>query len=96
MTPFVTKLSEGQRVFEGQNLALQCQAKGFPPSVLTWTKPSGEETAGEEAGQESTLIIKAVTQDENGTYSCAAENSAGRAEKETHVLVMGKCCLNRY
>nr|XP_046259562.1 myosin light chain kinase, smooth muscle isoform X2 [Scatophagus argus] len=93
MPEFVEKLSD-VTVLDGQRLRLQCcLAASDPASVtITWTldgkiiKPSKFIILANEGGLCSLTIDKALPEDE-GSYRCRAENSAGKAECSCMVLV---------
>ena len=70
----------------GRRLVLKCRdGSGRPPSSITWTLPSGQElNAGQSIRQppvlvtdDGSLAITSASSDNDGSYTCRAENVAG-------------------
>ncbi|XP_011908633.1 PREDICTED: roundabout homolog 3 isoform X7 [Cercocebus atys] len=58
-----------------------CEVKGDPPPRLHWRKEDGELPTGRyEIRSDHSLWIGPVSAEDEGTYTCVAENSVGRAE----------------
>nr|XP_003923602.1 roundabout homolog 3 isoform X1 [Saimiri boliviensis boliviensis] len=58
-----------------------CEVKGDPPPRLSWRKEDGELPTGRyEIRSDHSLWIGHVSAEDEGTYTCVAENSVGRAE----------------
>uniref|UniRef100_A0A8C9UKC7 Roundabout homolog 3 n=1 Tax=Spermophilus dauricus TaxID=99837 RepID=A0A8C9UKC7_SPEDA len=59
-----------------------CEAQGDPPPHLHWRKEDGELPTGSryEIRSDHSLWIGRVSAEDEGTYTCVAENSVGRVE----------------
>ncbi|KAM5224790.1 roundabout homolog 3 isoform 2-T2 [Hipposideros larvatus] len=58
-----------------------CEVQGDPLPHLHWRKEDGELPTGRyEIGSDHSLRIGRVSAEDEGTYTCVAENSVGRAE----------------
>ncbi|XP_006892906.1 PREDICTED: roundabout homolog 3 [Elephantulus edwardii] len=58
-----------------------CEVQGDPPPNLRWHKEDGELPPGRyEIRSDHSLWIERVSAEDEGTYTCVAENSVGRAE----------------
>nr|XP_040141402.1 roundabout homolog 3 isoform X8 [Ictidomys tridecemlineatus] len=58
-----------------------CEAQGDPPPHLHWRKEDGELSTGRyEIRSDHSLWIGRVSAEDEGTYTCVAENSVGRVE----------------
>ncbi|KAK1328509.1 hypothetical protein QTO34_012082 [Cnephaeus nilssonii] len=58
-----------------------CEVQGDPPPRLHWRKEDGELPTGRyEIRSDHSLWIGRVSAEDEGTYTCVAENSVGRAE----------------
>ncbi|XP_059711912.1 immunoglobulin superfamily member 10 isoform X1 [Haemorhous mexicanus] len=68
----------------GSSAALPCRAEGSPPPRISWLLANGTELGPGSAGggrarvePDGTLLIRAVTVYDRGTYTCLARNAAG-------------------
>eukprot|EP00057_Strongylocentrotus_purpuratus_P018452 XP_011672926.1 PREDICTED: neuronal cell adhesion molecule-like [Strongylocentrotus purpuratus] len=73
-----------------QSFKLKCIAFGYPTPVITWKRgeeqlQSGGRVSIEESGQ--ALVISAVENSDEGTYTCVASNTGGDDEFSTVVTV---------
>ncbi|XP_022369047.1 roundabout homolog 3 [Enhydra lutris kenyoni] len=65
-----------------------CEVQGDPPPRLRWLKEDGELPTGRyEIRSDHSLRIGRVSADDEGTYTCVAENSVGRAEASGSLTV---------
>ncbi|KAK3600270.1 hypothetical protein CHS0354_039085 [Potamilus streckersoni] len=67
--PSVKSLISPIEVLEGNSLEVVCQSDGIPSPQLTWS-PQGEDKLNQ-----SRLYFHSVTRNQNGTYTCAANNT---------------------
>ncbi|XP_059335602.1 immunoglobulin superfamily member 10 [Ammospiza nelsoni] len=70
----------------GGSAALPCRARGSPPPRISWLLPDGSELRPGAAGRgraavrpDGTLLLRALTVFDRGTYTCRARNAAGSA-----------------
>uniref|UniRef100_A0A8C4KYI3 Ig-like domain-containing protein n=1 Tax=Equus asinus asinus TaxID=83772 RepID=A0A8C4KYI3_EQUAS len=69
-----------------------CEVQGDPPPRLRWRKEDGELPIGSryEIRSDHSLWIGHVNAEDEGTYTCVAENSVGRAEASGSLTVHGE------
>ncbi|TSK62570.1 Myosin light chain kinase, smooth muscle [Bagarius yarrelli] len=90
--PVFTQPLSDLTVLDGEPLRLECMVTSDPQAVITWTldgkvvKPSKFIILSNKGGKCSLSIDKALPEDE-GRYTCKAENAAGKAECSCTVLV---------
>uniref|UniRef100_A0A182R9K5 Ig-like domain-containing protein n=1 Tax=Anopheles funestus TaxID=62324 RepID=A0A182R9K5_ANOFN len=102
--PVVTPETSYREIAEGRNISLDCRIAAIPEPTVAWLfqgqvllndsllSPSlhlyyyVDELDG---AKHSELFIYNINADDNGTYSCVAENSAGRVQTNytLHVIV---------
>ncbi|XP_078378982.1 uncharacterized protein LOC144662115 [Oculina patagonica] len=86
--PFLRKPPSGMTVNEGQTAVLTCSADGHPPSRITWSKVSSSLPIGRHVVDSSgALIVKNVKPEDDGVYSCRAENFLGSASASATLTV---------
>ncbi|XP_030829405.1 protein sidekick-1 isoform X9 [Strongylocentrotus purpuratus] len=84
----ITKPAASEIAIRTQSLKLNCIAYGYPTPVITWKR--GEEqlqSGGRVSIHEHELVISAVENSDEGTYTCVASNSGGDDEFSTVVTV---------
>ena len=81
-----------QTISWGETVHYQCNVSaGVPSPVLTWTRTDLKPlTSNTEVLPGGVLRINKATGEEEGEYSCRAENSAGIAEEKLKVIVITK------
>ncbi|XP_022238881.1 Down syndrome cell adhesion molecule homolog [Limulus polyphemus] len=88
-----------ERVRHGETAYLRCNAHGDNPIILTWLKDkvilSKIDNARfqiydrtREQGTQSEIRIHAVDRNDNGLYTCQAENSSGKDKRNIKLLVL--------
>ena len=88
--PFITKPPSSVTVIEKQNVTLPCRAAGCPQPVITWYKNGQLKEDEKRKFKKSNLVIKGITFEDRGIYTCTAENLLGRVELMVNVTVKGK------
>ncbi|XP_033222241.1 lachesin [Belonocnema kinseyi] len=69
-------------VSEGQTIALECYAGGFPPPRVSWRRENNAILpTGGSIYRGNTLKIASIKKDDRGTYYCVAENGVGRGAR---------------
>lgn len=80
------------RVFHGQTVALQCNAKGEPLPAITWMSPKNRWISPAvdkyQLLSDGTLIIQKVQRFDGGNYTCLVKNGAGQDLKVTRLEVL--------
>ncbi|KAI4880663.1 hypothetical protein NFI96_013451 [Prochilodus magdalenae] len=90
--PVFTQTLSDITVLDGERLRLECTVTSDPPAVITWSldgkvvKPSKFIVLSQEGDKCSLTIDKALPEDE-GRYTCKAENPGGKAECSCMVQV---------
>ena len=79
-----------QTISWGETVLFQCLAvAGVPSPVLTWTRTDLRPlTSNTEVLPGGVLRISKATGEEEGEYSCRAENSAGSKEERLKLIVI--------
>ena len=86
--PVAVKEINGTTATENDNVAVYCDASGFPTPSVTWTPLSvGEAAVG------NWLNITSITKAQAGQYRCHANNTCGNAFTETSIDVQCKNTL---
>lgn len=91
--PHVSKLPERLEAVEGQTFSVKCNATGKPTPAIEWIMDrtmQNLETADrfQVDSVNGRLIIKEVKDEDYGTYTCVAKNSAGISESKTLLDVL--------
>ena len=86
---FIAKPSPSVTVKEKQNVILPCKAAGFPPPVITWYKDGRVMKEERKQFKKRNLEIKNISFEDNGIYTCTAENLLGRVQLSVNVTVKG-------
>ncbi|XP_037049636.1 fibroblast growth factor receptor homolog 1-like [Bradysia coprophila] len=74
----------------GHMLNIRCAATGDPEPIITWTKDSDViDRIGEVKTRGWTLVLKDLSSDDSGDYTCELCNMHGCISHTTHVLVEG-------
>uniref|UniRef100_A0A672PBD5 ADAMTS-like protein 3 n=1 Tax=Sinocyclocheilus grahami TaxID=75366 RepID=A0A672PBD5_SINGR len=63
----------------GANLTLECPAKGVPRPTVSWHRKEGPLGASASPLLDGSLLLRNLTPQDYGTYSCVAANSIGKS-----------------
>ncbi|XP_040559302.1 myosin light chain kinase, smooth muscle isoform X1 [Gallus gallus] len=92
VAPCFSSVLKGCTVSEGQDFVLQCYVGGVPVPEITWLlneQPIQYAHSTFEAGVAKLTVQDALPEDD-GIYTCLAENNAGRASCSAQVTVKEK------
>ena len=64
-----------------------CQAVGFPPPVLSWTRLGMPLPVGKTEVKDDSLTIRDLRPADSGLYECVAKNSVGTKKAKMNVVV---------
>ena len=82
---------------ESQTAILKCTADGNPPAKVTWSKLNSSLPAGRHVIEPSgALIVKNVRSEDDGVYSCRAENLLGSVNATAKLTVQCKLFKMRF
>ncbi|RNA30102.1 papilin isoform X1, partial [Brachionus plicatilis] len=91
--PLIEEFKISVELNEGETLELPCKASGYPTPTITWYKGT-QEIAFDSSddrislSEDSSLIIKNVSELDEAEYSCRASNLKGRDDiKQSKVVV---------
>ena len=89
--PFFISTDPHERILEGTNVSISCQANGLPLPTISWTRDN-RDVISERIQQETLgdLTITNVKVKDEGVYICAAENMYGKITTRTNLEVIRK------
>ncbi len=91
--PFLHKPPFGMTVNDGQTAVLTCTADGHPAPRITWSRVSSSLPVGRHVVDSSgALIVKNVKPEDDGVYSCRAENLMGSVNESAKLTVQCEFC----
>ena len=86
--PFLQEPLAGMTVNEGQTAFLKCKADGHPPPHVTWSKVNSSLPDGRHVVESSgALVVKNLKSEDDGVYSCTAENLLGSVSASAKLTV---------
>ena len=89
--PFLQEPLAGMTANLGQTVFLKCKADGHPLPRVTWSKINSSLPVGRHVVESSgTLILKNVKSEDDGFYSCRAENLLGSVNASAKLTVQCK------
>lgn len=81
------------RCCDGDKVTIQCEIKGFPEPIIFWEKDgvrliSGTDDFSMNYNQNiASLSINHIYHEDEGEYTCIAENNIGRAYSSACIIV---------
>lgn len=92
---FVLKLPTTKFVKRGESLRLECKVVGTPPLKMTWFKHDNKISDGGNYTTSFTdsvavLQLFSTSYDDDGVYTCEAQNDAGSVSCSTTLSVKGQ------
>ena len=76
---------DNEVVIEGRNVALTCNASGFPAPTVYWVKTSNGDRLNK-----TELFFTSINRSEAGEYTCVASNPCSTSTELAEVDVLGK------
>jgi len=87
--PQFTKVPDQHiRVKKGKVASVTCQAFGFPPPVIHWSRAFASLLNGRVTVQKGTLKITSFEPKDVGTYQCKAINKLGSVSSSTTLSIV--------
>ncbi|KAI8120669.1 Basement membrane-specific heparan sulfate proteoglycan core protein [Lucilia cuprina] len=84
IAPSVQRLPEENRVIQGHDFTITCEASGTPYPTIRWTKV--HESLGDNVHQSGNVLrIMNARPDNRGIYLCIVENEAGTDQTSTFI-----------
>ena len=90
--PRVKRL-ENAVVRNGTKYSLNCSATGSPKPRYSWTKDDKTTIPNAASINKKRLMINPVSSENQGRYTCTAENSEGKVRASARITVYGKSCV---
>lgn len=89
IAPSVQRLPEENRVIQGHDFTITCDATGTPYPTIRWTKV--HESLGDNVHQTGNVLrIMNARPDNRGIYLCIAENEGGNDQSSTFIDIERK------
>ena len=89
MASFIPPIGK-QKVMEGYNLTVSCNAFGIPPPMVTWIRVG----VGYMSRNGSELKFTNIDRNHTGEYRCEASNECGNASETVTIEVQCKLSIN--
>ncbi|XP_040264776.1 hemicentin-1 isoform X1 [Bufo bufo] len=85
--PFFTELPSNVSLNKGEKLRLSCKAKGNPFPKITWAHKDKIIAAQPGNNLMNDLVIERILKEQDGTYTCIAENTVSSVNTTVFVFV---------
>ncbi|KAL3875221.1 hypothetical protein ACJMK2_038145 [Sinanodonta woodiana] len=84
-------VNQQNQVVEGGRISLHCSGSGFPTPTVQWEKTGRPVTTGGKVYvSDGRLVIRDVTSEDTGVYTCVVANNEEKIESSTTIQVMPK------
>lgn len=85
--PFFEEKSDNLEVTSGENVTLDCRAKGNPLPKIHWNYPPAVNVRETTGGRQSNIRITGATSTNDGVYICNATNDIGTVTRSVRVVI---------
>ena len=96
--PKIIEAPQNANTHVGGRMTLRCRADGFPAPFLAWTvngNPTPTTFVHDISRDGTELLFMNVSREDQGTYKCVAQNSAGAASASALLTVYdGTLCFS--
>ena len=76
-------------VVRGATLLIKCEAEGNPKPTITWEVFTSNYEERHRVLEDGTLVVPSAELEDEGNYTCIANNSYGTLRRTTTVSILG-------
>ena len=77
-------------VVRGATLHIKCAVEGTPKPQITWEVSTSSQEQRHTVLDDGTLVVPSAELEDEGNYTCIANNSYGTLRRTTSVSILGK------